>query len=564
MNRLLFILLLPVFLFGQGGDPSQKIQTFNDLQNLVNYGGYFAKITITPSSEAVTVLEAKNTLHLDETGIISTMTNNRVVPRYALTAKSFAPILSLVPGSVTTSGFSVTWTDPRGGATMAQTSDYLETGQANPIWATGAGSPIPPRTFSNLVHNSTYYVRVQLLYSDNTWSPYSNILTVHTLLDTQDPGDPDPDPDDPNPPVPPESVIYTMNNIGFVEYVGPVSSGNINLLFYAPTLLNATPSYYQLEYKLNSSPTWLVYGTNYPYVVGGLRYNVTGLVAPNKYDFRIRFYTTAGQWSNYSNTYTLQLSAFSDFRVEDISWENATLKFTNVPPIQINGQYYYPTKYTIEWDAELSTDGITPPIFNTFAPNKTMEKEVKVDNQPNNLEIIMWRGADMNADPDDLCPAFYGTPYPYMWYKVRIKTRYTRGGDWDSTGDQDSEWSDWIYYAMPQIQKYTINTYNPSTLNYTLARYCTEFQTSINAFSWWDEFTVSNFNFKVDGVSRQSSSSPIFDSSFIWQSSTLSVTATLDGGGNQTKYINFTILSGSTVDNDLIQKPVWILNFIPQ
>jgi hypothetical protein len=183
MNKLILILLLPVFLFGQGADPSKKIQTFNDLYTLTTTGGFIKKATIPQTFETATVLDAKNYLFLEE-GLgypIYSMTSNRLVPRYALTPKIPVPVLTLT--GVTSGSLTFSWTDPIGGAGTAQIR-YVPDFEYGLGWSTDTQSPTPPRTINGLLPTTTYYAQVQLIYPSSiypdVYGEWSNMVIATT------------------------------------------------------------------------------------------------------------------------------------------------------------------------------------------------------------------------------------------------------------------------------------------------------------------------------------------------------------------------------------------------
>jgi len=182
MKKFIFILLLPLILLSQGPpppDPNLKIQTMYALYELANSGDFTAKSVIPQTTEAATVLDAKNYLFLEEGPEypIYPMLNNRLVPRYALVAKPPIPVLTLTGTAANSLTFS--FTDPIGGATSS-TLRYIPDFEYGTYWISNTAQPTPPRTVSGLLPTTTYYVQIQLIYPNNIYGEWSNVVIATT------------------------------------------------------------------------------------------------------------------------------------------------------------------------------------------------------------------------------------------------------------------------------------------------------------------------------------------------------------------------------------------------
>lgn len=178
MNKFLYILLLPIFLFGQGVDPNKKIQTFNNLYALTSQG-FYSRQTIPQTNETATVLDAKNYLWLDESinSPIYFMKNHRLVPKYALTSTLPIPVLTAT-GS-TSSSITLAFTDPIGGA-ISSTIRYVRYFEYGQYWQSNTGSQTSPRTITGLNSNTTYVFQIQLIYPGGIYGPWSNEVWIAT------------------------------------------------------------------------------------------------------------------------------------------------------------------------------------------------------------------------------------------------------------------------------------------------------------------------------------------------------------------------------------------------
>jgi len=268
----ILILLFTVAIYGQGVNPvlNLKIQTKLDLYNL-SQNGFTAKTTIPQTKEAATVEEAKAYLFLQEGPEypIYAMSNNRLVPRYALEPRAVIPSLWLTGTTSTSLTFS--FIDPIGGASASELR-YIPDFEYGQFWVSNTSTPTPPRTIVNLLPTTTYYVQIRFFYPGNGYGEWSDLVIATTggSVDNY-----------------PTAPVLTVSNVGSTTATlnWTAATDDIGIQGYRITRLKRVLL------------AWVTDGSSINVGSGTLSYNVTGLTPSTSYRWVVESRDTGNHYT---------------------------------------------------------------------------------------------------------------------------------------------------------------------------------------------------------------------------------------------------------------------------